>query len=118
MAQYVLAFGSAAGWHDGKAYPFSKAFVRDRKCRRFLYIWMFDREVLDLLRMYVLAAADDNVLETTDEAEAPVIVNQAEIAGKEPTVLVEALFCRLLIVKIAKHQAGAFACNVTDFALS
>src|SRR5215472_15986674 len=50
------------------------------------------------------------------EAQISLVIDPAEIAGHEPSVAVERLLGRSLIVEIPEHQARTAAADLTDFA--
>ena len=75
---------------------------------------MFEQQVLDLDDRHVLAAADDDVLDAAVDADVALIVDVGEIAGVEPTLGVERLHVRALVVaethlRAAHHQGAGFA---------
>ncbi|MEJ7717287.1 MAG: hypothetical protein WKF31_04715, partial [Thermoleophilaceae bacterium] len=64
--------------------------------------------VLDVGRGHVLAArGDDDVLGTARDGEEPVVVQRADVAGREPAVLVQVLVGRLLHLEVALEHVGA-----------
>src|SRR6185437_1095525 len=77
---------------------------------------MLHRQRLDAGWIDIVAAADDHVLLTPRDAKIASLVDPAEVAGHEPTMLVERVFGRRLIVIITKHEASAAAANFPDFA--
>ena len=64
------------------------------------------QEVLDLHRVDVLAARDDDVLFAVHQVDEAVLVLAGHIAGVEPAV-VEHLICGLGVLVVALHDAGA-----------
>src|SRR6516162_4514916 len=93
--------------HHGQADAFAEPRIANWKCGRLLYRSVAQCQRLDTGGMNVAAAADDNILLAAGDPEITCLVDPAEIAGHEPALRVECCFRRLLVVEIAKHQAGA-----------
>src|SRR6266446_7985548 len=62
------------------------------------------KELLDLARIDVLAAADHHVLDPADDVAVAVRVDRREVAGVHPAGSVDRLARPLLIPPIAKHD--------------
>src|SRR5215471_12554822 len=77
---------------------------------------MAQRQRFDPGRIDLPAAAIDYILEPAAEAQISLVVDPAKIAGHKPSVAVERLLGRGLIVEIPEHQARAAAADLTDFA--
>ena len=60
--------------------------VGDPDHRRLEHVGMLVQHLLDLARIDVVAVADDHVLEPVDDEQIPVVVDVAEVAGREPAV--------------------------------
>src|SRR6516225_5649906 len=63
-----------------------------------------------------MAAADDDVLLTADDAQIALPVQPTEIAGHEPAMRVKRRRGGRRVVEIAEHQAGAAAADLADLA--
>src|SRR5699024_7245178 len=70
---------------------------------------------LDLLRVEVLTAADDHVLDPVDDGEVAVLVEGSDVAGVEPSVD-DRLGGLLGPVEIAAHDGGAGDEDLAGFA--
>src|SRR5450830_2198341 len=111
MLQYRL---SGDRPDNRQADAFAKTLVGDRKGRRLGNIRMPQRQRFDRDGIDIVAATDDHILETTLDSEIAALVKNPEIAGQKPTVSVEALFGRGLVIKIAEHQCRAAAGDLSD----
>ena len=84
------------------------------------------QHVLDLRGRDVLALADDDVLEPAGEGHVAVVVHHTEVAGTEPTLLVERVgFERGIGVALEQHRTGdadlalvARSCGLAGLALA
>ena len=111
----LLLYGGAVGRdYEGRrlfaVLPGGTAHYRD-----VLHAGHRAEEVLDLLRADVLAAADDEVFEAARDVVVALLVHAADVAGVQPTVLVDALRRLLGHVVVALHVVVAAA---ADFAVS
>ena len=78
---------------------------RDLRDRR-----MLRQHALDLGRVHVVAAADVHLAAPPDERQVAALVEEAEIAGREPAVGAEDLGGALRVVPVAAHhRVGAAA---------
>ncbi len=73
------------------------------------------QELLDLGRVDVLAAANDQLLAPADDSIIAVVAAAGQVAGMEPAVGVDRLACRLGIIVIAGHHAMAAARTTRPF---
>ena len=74
------------------------------------------QEVLDLDRIEVLTAGDDNVLLTVDQEDEAVLIQSGHIAGMEPAVD-DGLGGRFRVLIILQHDAGSLDTEFTDFTI-
>src|SRR5439155_10432317 len=95
---------------------FAEPVIGDRERGTARHRRMPHRQILDLRRVDVVAAADDQILLTADDLQIAVQVEAAEIAAHEPARAIERLFGRLLVVEIAEGQARAAAADLADLA--
>ena len=70
------------------------------------------KEILNLLRRDVLAATDDEVLETTGDVVVAVRIHPANVAGVEPAVCVDTLRRLLGHLIVALHRVEAAAADL------
>src|SRR3546814_13301542 len=75
---------------------------------------MLDGEILDPGRMNVVAAADHDVLQPSDDRQVAAVVEHAEVAGQEQAVAIERRLGGLLVVDVAEHQTRHAAAALTD----
>jgi hypothetical protein len=71
---------------------------------------------LDAGGIDVAVSADNHILFAAGDTQIARLVDPAEVAGHEPPLLIEGRLGRLLVVKVAEHQAGAAAADLADFA--
>src|SRR5439155_23950741 len=62
-------------------------------------------DLFDLARVDGVAAANDDVLLAVDEEQVAILVEVADVAGPEPTVVRHCLARRALVVEVAAHDA-------------
>ena len=74
-------------------------------------------DLLDLARVHVVAAADDQLLLAVDDEEVAVLVDLGHVAGLEPAVLVDGLLRLLLALPVALHHVVALDGDLADLAL-
>ena len=67
----------------------------------------FGDRFLDLLRVDVAAAGDDDVLGAAGDEEIAVVVDEAEIAGVDPAVLAQHGRRRVGVLEVALHRRRA-----------
>ena len=77
---------------------------------------MLVEDLLDLARVDVVAAADDQLLLAVDDEEVAVLVDLAHVAAVEPAVD-DGLLGRLLAVPVALHDVVALDDDLADLAL-
>src|SRR3546814_18301765 len=75
---------------------------------------MLDGEILDPSRMNVVAAADHDVLQPSDDRQVAAVVEHAKVAGQEPAVAIERRLGGLLVVEVAEHQRRPAATDLTN----
>src|SRR5262249_437184 len=68
-----------------------------------LDLGMTVKELFDLARINVLAAADHHVLDAADDVAIAFVVERGEIAGVHPSGSIDCLAGFLLVVPIAEH---------------
>src|SRR5205085_4733249 len=71
---------------------------------------------LDLRRVDVVAAADDQVLAAADDGDVAALVHLADVAGAEPAVVGELLPGLLRHAPVALEHIGAFHLDAADLA--
>ena len=103
-------------WQDRQPDFLAKPLVGNGEGGGALHIGMLDRQVLDLRRVDVVAAADDDVLQPPDDGQIARVVEAAQVTRQEPAVPIEGVLGRRLIVEIAERQAGALAADLADLA--
>ena len=74
------------------------------------------QEVLDLNRIEILAAGDNDVFLAVDEVVESVLVLYGHIAGVEPAVIVQDLFVGTGILVVLDHDAGTLDGQLSDLA--
>ena len=72
--------------------------------------------LLDLARVDVVTAADDQLLLAVDEEQIPVLVDPPEVSGREPALGVERLRRRLRVVPVAGDHGRAAELYLPDAA--
>ena len=72
------------------------------------------KEFLDLLRIDVLAAPDDHILEASFHPAIAPFVHRAEIAGVQPAVGIDRLSCLLWHLEVARHHLIAAHAQLSD----
>src|SRR5690606_15084421 len=92
--------------HDAGADQFAQHLVREPDHDDVEHGRMRVQPVLDLARIDVEAAADDQLLAPADDVDEPRIIDDAEVAGQEIAVLVERLRRLARLPVIAFHDAG------------
>ena len=75
------------------------------------------QEVLDLYRIEVLAAGDDDVLLAVHQIDETVRILHRHVAGKQPAVA-EHLAGRLLVLVVTGHHTGTLDGELADLALT
>ena len=78
--------------------------------------WVVDDDLFHLARIDVVAAGDDDVLCPVEQVEVTLVVEEADIAGVQPTVS-QGLGRGFRVVPIARHHYFAAGDDFTDFAL-
>ncbi len=92
---------------DERHADLAEPLVGDADHRGLLDVGMAQQRVLDLGRVGVEAADDEHVLRPADDAQAPGVVDHAEVAGAQPAVGRQRLRGRLGIVEVVRHDAAA-----------
>ena len=92
--------------HDPGADLLAEPPVRDAEHLRLPDVGMAEEVILDLARIDVLAAADDHVLHTPDDAAEAVLVKRRQVAGMHPSVD-NALAGPLTVAPVAAHHGIA-----------
>ena len=77
---------------------------------------MLVEDLLDLARVHVVAAADDQVLLAIDDEEVPVLVGLGDVAGLEPPLAVDRLGRRVRSVPVALHHVVSADHDLADLA--
>src|SRR5207248_2114521 len=117
VPQQLARRGAGALVKDHRqAHLLAEPLVGYRKGGAARYRRVAHRQILDLRRMDVVAAADDQILLAADDLEIAVRIEPAEIARHEPSRAVERVLGRLLVVEIAEGQTGAAAADLADLA--
>src|SRR5579862_5491965 len=114
--EFIRLGGGAVVKNDREADLLAEPGVGDREGGTAGDRRMAHREILDLRRVDVVAAADDEVLLAADDLEAAPVIEAAKIARHEPALAVERAFGRFLVVEVPQHQAGAAPADLADFA--
>ena len=73
---------------------------------------MAESNRLYVRRIDVVAAPDDQVLQSPFDPEVAAGVHDAKIAGQEPAAAVETTFRHGLVAKITQHERGTSAADV------
>ena len=102
-------FGDAGGGNRKKANTLSQAFVRHADSCLVADVFPVHHVVIDLACGNVLAAANDDFLLATIDAHALFIVDRAQIAGIEPSLIVERFISAFGVVEVAAEHMGATA---------
>ena len=116
LEQFIGGNALALAIDHREADLFAEPVIGDRERGTARHRRMPHRQILDLRRVDVVAAADDQILLTADDLQIAVRVEAAEIAAHEPARAIERLFGRLLVVEIAEGQARAAAADLADLA--
>src|SRR5262249_30351444 len=104
----VLFGGFLAGpQHDARAELLAEPGVRHPDALHVLDFWMLVEELLDLARVDVLAAADDDVLHATDDVAVAPIVDGGEVTGVHPTGSVDRLARAAGVSPVTEHDRVA-----------
>src|SRR6267142_4241084 len=117
MLEHSIGGHSLAHAGDqSEAHFLSQAFVGNAERRSLEDRWVAVREVLEPSTMDIVAAADDEILLAADEAQAPTLVERAEVPGHEPAIPIEGFFRGDLVVEIAEHEQRAARPDLSDLA--
>ena len=84
---------------------------------RLLHVGMLVEHLLDLARVDVVAAPDDQVLLAIHDEEVPVLVDLGHVAGAEPAGLVDRVRRRLRALPVALHDVVAADHDLAHLAL-
>ena len=117
-AQLLLADPLAVLEHDRRADLLAQLGVRDAEDGRLAYGRMLVEHLLDLARIDVVAAADDQVLLAVDDEEVAVLVDPCHVARDEPAVVGDRLGGRVGPLPVAVHHVVPTDLDLADLALS
>src|SRR6476469_6712903 len=101
---------------DRRADLLAPLVVGDADDRRFADLRVLVEHLLDLARVDVVAAADDQVLLAVDDVEVALLVDAGHVAGVEPTAA-HRLLGGVGALPVALHDVVAADHDLTDLAL-
>ena len=101
--------GDVGGRHGEKANALAKAIVGHADGCLVADVFPVHHVVVDFARGNVFSAANDDFLLATIDAHALFFVDRAQIAGIEPSLIVERFIGALGIVEVAAEHVGATA---------
>src|SRR5207344_3372456 len=90
---------------DRGADIFAEPRMRHGEGRRLAHRGMAEQRLLDVVGRYLLAAAIDDLLGTTDDPQEAAPVDGAEVAGRQPTILEATGDAVDVAEKVAGHDA-------------
>ena len=101
--------------HDKRKYVLAQFWMRHGEHRRLLHGGMLDKDVFDLDRSDLVAAAHDHVLHPVDMVEVTFRIHISEIAGVKPSAS-ECFRGRFGIAMIATHDTWPSNKDLPSFA--
>src|SRR4029453_7170410 len=84
--ELVAADGGIGLAHDKGGAVLAEHVVRDADDRGLSHLWVLEDHALDIRRVHVVSAPNDEVLLAPDEVQEPVVVEVAEVSAAQPTV--------------------------------
>src|SRR5215210_978950 len=115
--QLVLVDRLALLQHHRGAHLLAELVVRHADHGRLLDRRVLVQHLLDLARVDVVAATDDQVLLAVDDEEVAVLVHLGHVARAEPALLRDGLLVRVVTVPVALHDVVAADHDLADLAL-
>src|SRR6266704_1732920 len=104
LADTLLIEGSAGLCNDPRTEFFAVFRVRNAEHLDILDLWMLIQIFFDFTRIDVLPAADDHVLDPSDDAAISIVVDRRQVARMHPPGRIDGVIRPRLIVPVAKHD--------------
>src|SRR5688572_19640166 len=77
---------------------------------------MAERQVFDARGKNVVSAPDDEILLPADDLQIALAVETSEVAAHEPTLRVERILARGLVVEVTEHEERTARADFPDLA--
>src|SRR4051812_15167392 len=103
-------------WDDCQTHAFAQSSVGYGVSSRLEHTGMFDRQILDVGRMDVVPAADDQVLFAPDDSQVSSLIERPQISAHEPAFGIESVLGGDLVIEIPQHEQCASCTDFPDLA--